>query len=174
MSTRIHQNNVHEKSPQKRNSSGQKCPPEFVKSVHKNSPILSTRIRLLCPLECFHPYCTMKSYTKSIIRVILLFIFFTFHFYFVCKCFVLLYLQVTELGTAFWRKMLAKNILLKKVGRKSNWYFTRHFVLWKVKARQLGETRGCRVLGLISTKHLLKIGTATPSVGTILAKENTA
>ena len=55
MSTRIHQNNVHEKSPQKRNSSGQKCPREFVKSVHENSPILSTRIRLLCPLEFFHP-----------------------------------------------------------------------------------------------------------------------
>jgi hypothetical protein len=59
MSTRIHQNNVHEKSPQKRNSSGQKCPREFVKSVHENSPILSTRIRLLCPLEFFHPIFTI-------------------------------------------------------------------------------------------------------------------
>jgi hypothetical protein len=50
MSTRIHQNNVHEKSPQKRNSRGQKCPREFVKSVHENSPILSTRIRLFSQL----------------------------------------------------------------------------------------------------------------------------
>ena len=55
MSTRIHQNNVHEKSPQKRNSSGQKCPREFVKSFHENSLILSTRIHLLCPREFFHP-----------------------------------------------------------------------------------------------------------------------
>ena len=51
MSTRIHQNNFHKKSPQKRNSNGQKCPWDFLKSVHENSPILSTRIRLLCPLE---------------------------------------------------------------------------------------------------------------------------
>ena len=56
MSTRIHQNNVHEKSPQKRNSSGQKCPREFVKSVHENLPISSTRIGLLCPQEFFHPF----------------------------------------------------------------------------------------------------------------------
>ena len=55
MSTRIHQDNVHKKSPQKRNSSGQKCPQEFMKSVQKNLPILSTRIRLLYPLEFFHP-----------------------------------------------------------------------------------------------------------------------
>ena len=55
MSTRIHQNNVHEKLPQKRNSTGQKCPREFVKSFHENSPILSTRICFLCPLEFFHP-----------------------------------------------------------------------------------------------------------------------
>ena len=61
MSTRIHQNNVHEKSPQKRNSSGQKCPREFVKSVHENSPILSTRIHLLCPLEFFHPLLARRA-----------------------------------------------------------------------------------------------------------------
>ena len=69
MSTRIHQNNVHEKSPQKRNSSGQKCPQEFLKSVHENSPILSTRIRLLCPLEFFHPFETWSIKIISCIHL---------------------------------------------------------------------------------------------------------
>ena len=31
------------------------CTREFIKSVHKNSPILSTKIRLLFPLEICHP-----------------------------------------------------------------------------------------------------------------------
>ena len=54
MSTRNHPKNVNEKSPKKRNSSGQKCPRKFVKSVHENSPILSTKFRLLCSLEFCH------------------------------------------------------------------------------------------------------------------------
>ena len=56
--------------------------------------------------------------------------FFAFHFYFVCKCFVLLYLQVTE----FLKKNVGKKSSIKS-WPQSNWYFTRHFVLWKVKAR---------------------------------------
>ena len=33
-----------------------KCPQEFVKSDHKSSTILSTKVLLLCPLEVCHPF----------------------------------------------------------------------------------------------------------------------
>ena len=61
--------------------------------------------------------------------------FFAFHFYFVSKCFILIYLQVTELGTAFWRKMLAKKVLLK-AGR--NLIDILHVILFYGKSRQGG------------------------------------
>jgi hypothetical protein len=51
MSTRIYPKSVRKNSPKKRNSSGKKCPREFVKTVLENSPILFTKIRLLRPLE---------------------------------------------------------------------------------------------------------------------------
>ena len=54
MSTRIHPKNPQKIHPKKRNSSGQKCPREFIKRVLENSPILSTKIRLLCPLKFCH------------------------------------------------------------------------------------------------------------------------
>ena len=47
--------NVHEKSPKKRTSSGQKCPRDVTKSVHKMSPLLSTRSHPLCPRDVCHP-----------------------------------------------------------------------------------------------------------------------
>ena len=38
------------------------------KSVHENSPILSTRVHLLCPREFFHPRGTgLKSVSQSIV-----------------------------------------------------------------------------------------------------------
>ena len=48
--------NVHEKSPQKRTSSGQKCPRDVTKSVHEMSPLLSTRSCPLCPRDVCHPF----------------------------------------------------------------------------------------------------------------------
>ena len=54
-STRIHLKNVHENSPQKRTSCGQKCPREVTKRVHEKSPLLSTRSHLLCPRDICHP-----------------------------------------------------------------------------------------------------------------------
>ena len=61
MSTRIHQKNVHENLPQKRNSHGQQYPREFTHFVHENSPFMSTRI--LPPL--FHPFCPRKFHFMS-------------------------------------------------------------------------------------------------------------
>ena len=37
-----------------------KCPQEFTKCVHENSPILSTKIHLLCPREVCHPIVLKK------------------------------------------------------------------------------------------------------------------
>ena len=47
--TRIHPKYVHKNSPQKRNCHGQFCPPQFIKSVHENSPS-GTDIPMLFPL----------------------------------------------------------------------------------------------------------------------------
>ena len=57
---RIHPKNVHENSPKKRTSRGQKCPRKVTKGVHKNSPFLSTEIRPLCPREVCHPFITTR------------------------------------------------------------------------------------------------------------------
>jgi hypothetical protein len=64
MSTRIHPKNVHENSPKKRTSCGQKCPRKFTKSVQENSPFLSTKIHPLCPREVCYP-CKVTSMSIS-------------------------------------------------------------------------------------------------------------
>ena len=55
MSTKCHPKNVHEMSPKRRSSRGQKCPRDVAKSVHEMSPLLSTRCHLLCPRNVCHP-----------------------------------------------------------------------------------------------------------------------
>ena len=55
MSTKSHPKNVHEMSPKKRTSCGQKCPRNVTKSVHEMLPLLSTRCHLLCPRNVCHP-----------------------------------------------------------------------------------------------------------------------
>ena len=58
MSTRIHPKYVRKNSPKKRTYCGQKCQWVFTKSVHKNSPFLSTKICHLCPREVCNFGCT--------------------------------------------------------------------------------------------------------------------
>ena len=67
-----------------------------------------------------------------------------------CQLFVI-FVFVYVLPYSIWKLQSwvrhAKLLCEKNVGKKcsikswpqSNWYFTRHFVLWKVKARRLGE-----------------------------------
>ena len=44
-----------------------KCPQEFTKSVHENSPILSTKIHLLRPREVCNPQCSVQAECLQII-----------------------------------------------------------------------------------------------------------
>ena len=67
MSTRIHPKNVHENSPKKRTSLGQKCQQDFTKSVHEMSPLLSTRSHLLCPWDVCHP--KSRHYCYSFMKI---------------------------------------------------------------------------------------------------------
>ena len=55
MSTKIYTKKTPEKFTQKEDFSWTKCLREFTKSIHENSPILSTKIHLLCPREVCHP-----------------------------------------------------------------------------------------------------------------------